>query len=93
MNEFQREFDAKLGPACPSQLTAPVLHKTISWPSLQPHIWAGKGVGSNGDGTAQFLCKSKEAQEEVIRLVREELEMVPLALTISGAATGNPTSS
>jgi len=85
MKEYQREFDAKLQPACPSQLTAPVLHKTLSLPSLQPHVWAGKGVGSNGDGTAQFLCKSKASQEEVVRLVKEELKMIPLTFTISGS--------
>ena len=85
MKEYQREFDAQLQPACPSQLTAPVLHKTLSLPSLQPHVWAGKGVGSNGDGTAQFLCKSKASQEEVVRLVKEELKMIPLTFTISGS--------
>jgi hypothetical protein len=32
---------------------------------LQEHIWGAKGVGSQGDGTAQFLCKGRDAQQQV----------------------------
>ena len=34
------EFDRNLQPACPSQLTAPVLHKVLNYPSLQPYIFS-----------------------------------------------------
>ena len=55
-------FDANLQPACPAQLTSPVLHATLAHASLQPLVWGGKGVGSQGDGSAQFLCKGPEEQ-------------------------------
>jgi hypothetical protein len=34
---------------------APVLHQVLNYEPLKPHIWGGKGVGSQGDGTAQFM--------------------------------------
>ena len=49
-------------------------------------ILGGKGVGSQGDGTAQLLCASREAQAEAVRIVREELRMVPMALSLTGPA-------
>ena len=55
-------FDANLQPACPEQLSSPVLHATLAHASLQPLVWGGKGVGSQGDGSAQFLCKGPEEQ-------------------------------
>lgn len=55
---------------------------------LQEHVWGGKGVGSQGDGAAQFVVKSKEAQEIVCSIVLKDLGMRPLRLTIGG-----PTSS
>jgi galactokinase len=57
MIEAQTKFDEHLGPACPSQLTAPVLHRVLSHQALEPYVWGGKGVGSQGDGTAQFIAK------------------------------------
>lgn len=85
MTESQREFDKYCMPACPSQLTSPVLHKLLSWPSIQPHILGGKGVGSQGDGTAQLLVKDARTQELVVKLIESELSMHCLTLTLSSA--------
>uniref|UniRef100_A0A7S2SKR4 GHMP kinase C-terminal domain-containing protein n=1 Tax=Rhizochromulina marina TaxID=1034831 RepID=A0A7S2SKR4_9STRA len=82
MAEFQALFDQYLQPACPSELTAPVLHRVLAHPSLQPLIFGAKGVGSQGDGSAQFLCRSLEDQEKVCDIIRDDLGMVPLCLTI-----------
>ena len=57
MTHAQDRFDALAGPACPEELVAPVLHRTLAHAALHPHIHGAKGVGSQGDGTAQFLCK------------------------------------
>jgi galactokinase len=57
MREAQRAFDEGAGPVCPEQLTAPVLHRVLVHAPVQQLIWGAKGVGSQGDGTAQFLCK------------------------------------
>ena len=82
MVEAQAAFDAAAIPMCPSQLTAPNLHRLLSLPSLKPHIWGGKGVGSQGDGCAQLLCKSEEDVQKVIDLVESELRMSCMPLSI-----------
>lgn len=83
MGEYQRLFDEALMPACPEELTSPKLHQCIRHPALQPLIYGAKGVGSQGDGTAQLLCRSKECQVAAAGIVRRELNMLPLLLTIS----------
>ena len=82
MIEAQGFFDQYATPACPSELTAPVLHKVLSYEPIQPHIWGGKGVGSQGDGTAQFLARSADDQRAVIDTIERDLEMPCLPLTI-----------
>ena len=82
MREAQANFDRYCIPACPSQLTAPVLHKVLHYPPLQPFIFGGKGVGSQGDGTAQFIVKDAAAQEKVVEIVERELGLSCLTLVI-----------
>lgn len=82
MVEAQAEFDRYLIPACPSQLTAPVLHKVLNYEPIQPYIWGGKGVGSQGDGSAQFIVKDPESQEKVVEIIERELGMSCLRLVI-----------
>ena len=82
MNRAQTEFDKHLIPACPSQLTAPVLHKVLNYEPIQPYIWGGKGVGSQGDGSAQFIVKDAESQQRVIEIIEQDLQMSCLKLVI-----------
>jgi UTP-glucose-1-phosphate uridylyltransferase/mevalonate kinase len=82
MKKAQKEFDAHLRPACPSQLAAPVLHRVLSYAPLQPYIYGGKGVGSQGDGTAQFICRDEEAQAKVIEILQHDLSMPGLKLAL-----------
>lgn len=42
------------------ELTAPKLHRVLQHPKIQPLIYGGKGVGSQGDGAAQLIAKSKD---------------------------------
>ena len=83
MTETQREFDAHVLPACPAQLTAPVLHKVLTYAPVQPYILGGKGVGSQGDGTAQFVVKDAAAQQKVIEILARDLGLTGLTLTIA----------
>lgn len=69
MTRSQAEFDRHLIPACPQELTSPILHSLLNAPSLQPYILGGKGVGSQGDGTAQFIVKDEQMQQQVIDLI------------------------
>ncbi len=85
MVEAQAFFDRYASPACPEELTAPVLHKVLNYESLKPHIWGGKGVGSQGDGTAQFLARSADDQQAVIEIIERDLNMPCLKLSLSPA--------
>jgi UTP-glucose-1-phosphate uridylyltransferase/mevalonate kinase len=82
MIEAQAFFDRYAIPACPEELTAPVLHRVLEYEPLQPHIWGGKGVGSQGDGTAQFIARSKIDQQAVIEIIERDLKMECLPLTL-----------
>ena len=82
MREAQANFDRYCIPACPGQLSAPVLHKVLNYAPIQPFILGGKGVGSQGDGTAQFIVKDAAAQEKVVEIVERELGMSCLTLVI-----------
>jgi UTP-glucose-1-phosphate uridylyltransferase/mevalonate kinase len=82
MVEAQQMFDQYAAPACLEELTAPVLHRVLSHPSIAPLIWGGKGVGSQGDGTAQFLAKSAADQDRILQILEEELHLSGLKLNL-----------
>jgi UTP-glucose-1-phosphate uridylyltransferase/mevalonate kinase len=85
MKKSQAEFDAYCMPACPSQLTSPVLHRVLAFPDIQPYILGGKGVGSQGDGTAQFIVKDPAAQETVKKIIESKFNMPCLKLTLNSS--------
>ncbi len=82
MVEAQAFFDRYATPACPDELAAPLLHKVLNYEPLKPHIWGGKGVGSQGDGTAQFIARSQADQQAVIEIIERDLGMPCLTLTL-----------
>jgi len=82
MIEAQSFFDHFATPACPEELTSPVLHRVLGYETLQPHIWGGKGVGSQGDGTAQLITRSKSDQQAVMEILERDLKLPSLSLTI-----------
>jgi UTP-glucose-1-phosphate uridylyltransferase len=83
MSEAQQMFDRYAAPACPDQLAAPVLHRVLAHPSLAQCILGGKGVGSQGDGSVQFLAKDAEAREAAIGILEGELGLTCLRLTVA----------
>src|SRR5512143_478584 len=85
MLEAQAFFDRYAAPACPEELTSPMLHKVLSYEPLRPHIYGGKGVGSQGDGTAQFLARSATDQQAVIEIIERDLGLSALKLTLEPA--------
>ena len=72
MNYAQARFDRYLVPACPSELTAPILHKLLAHPPLQDYICGGKGVGSQGDGTAQLIAVDRQSQANAISIIQRD---------------------
>lgn len=82
MIEAQDFFDRYAAPACPEELTAPVLHNLLDYEPLLPYSWGGKGVGSQGDGTAQFIARSKTDQQAIIEIIERDLKMPCLTLSL-----------
>lgn len=82
MLEAQRNFDTYAMPVCPEELTAPILHRVLNHEPLKPYIFGCKGVGSQGDGTAQFLAKDAESQDAVIEILQRDFNMPALKLTL-----------
>ncbi len=85
MKKAQRLFDEYVAPACPEELAAPKLHEILSHPDIQDLIWGGKGVGSQGDGCAQFVAKGLEEQEELIERLWN-LDVRPYNLIVKASA-------
>ncbi|MFN6471802.1 MAG: mevalonate kinase [Nostoc sp. SerVER01] len=84
MTKAQAEFDRLVVPACPSQLTAKKLHLLLHHEPLEPYLFGGKGVGSQGDGTAQLIVKNQESQRKAIEIIKRDFpQMQALQLTIS----------
>ena len=83
MTSAQHLFDEHVGPACPSQLTSPVLHRVLAHPALHDLVWGGKGVGSQGDGTAQFVARGTEERERAILVLERDLGLPCLRLDMA----------
>ena len=71
MTEAEALFDEKVAPMS-SALWSPKLHAVLQDPKILPLVWGGKGVGSHGDGSVQFLAKSEEAQQQVADYLNEQ---------------------
>lgn len=64
MTETERLFNEYIAPMS-SALDAPKLSMVLNDPDIQPLIYGGKGVGSHGDGSVQFLAKDQESQKQL----------------------------
>jgi len=82
MVEAQGLFDRLARPACPEQLDSPVLHQVLTHEALRPHVFGGKGVGSQGDGSAQFVARSAGDQEKAVEILERDLGVKCLTLTL-----------
>jgi UTP-glucose-1-phosphate uridylyltransferase/mevalonate kinase len=72
MTEAQDIFDSMIAPACPTELTAPVLHSFLNDKKIKSMTYGGKGVGSQGDGSIQFLAKDSLSQETLCNYLKEK---------------------
>ena len=82
MTETQHLFDECCVPACPDELAAPLLHSVLENESIAPLIWGGKGVGSQGDGSAQLVARSETDRDEVMQVLDRELGLPSLPLDL-----------
>lgn len=77
----QTLFDQAVAPMCPEELTSPKLHEVLADPIVKQWTYGGKGVGSQGDGSIQFLAKDKECQQKVIDYLNSQgMRAYPLTI-------------
>lgn len=81
MDEAQRLFDEAIMPLCPSELTAPKLHSVLNDRMVRTMVFGGKGVGSQGDGSVQFLAKDEECQSKLVEYL-ESIGLKAYSLTV-----------
>ncbi|MCL2801452.1 MAG: sugar phosphate nucleotidyltransferase [Treponema sp.] len=74
MTEAQNLFDTKVAPISIEQLKAPKLHQFLNDDKVKALTYGGKGVGSQGDGTVQFLAKDSQTQKDLVNYLSKELE-------------------
>ncbi|MBR4473380.1 MAG: hypothetical protein IKS55_07040 [Oscillospiraceae bacterium] len=86
MTEAQTLFDRKIMPAC-EELKAPVLHDVLNDPEIRRWVYGAKGVGSQGDGSVQFLAKSAGDAEKLQEYLLNRRGMPSFALTIKPGQT------
>ncbi len=81
MTETEEVFDRQVAPMCPSELTSPKLKAVLADEHIKTLTWGGKGVGSHGDGSVQFLAKDAATQQELIDyLTTKGMPAYPLTL-------------
>jgi UTP-glucose-1-phosphate uridylyltransferase/galactokinase len=66
MTEAEELFDRQVAPMCPEELSAPKLHAVLADEYVKSLTWGGKGVGSHGDGSVQFLARDAECQQKLV---------------------------
>lgn len=85
MTETERLFNEFIAPMS-SALDAPKLSMVLNDPDIQPLIYGGKGVGSHGDGSVQFLAKDQESQKQLQEYLNSQ-GMKAYTLTINPVHT------
>ncbi len=86
MVEAQELFDRKVAPKSKEELSSPVLHATLNDPEIISLTYGRKGVGSQGDGTVQFLAKDEDAQKKLIEYLKNVKHMNCYKLTLQAGS-------
>ena len=66
MTEAEELFDRDVAPMCIDELAAPKLHEVLADGYVRQLTYGGKGVGSHGDGSVQFLARDAESQQQLV---------------------------
>jgi galactokinase len=85
MVEAQALFDERVAPASPAELAAPRLHAVLAHPALRELGYGGKGVGSQGDGSAQIVARGPDERTRLAAVLERDLDVRCWPLT-PGAA-------
>jgi galactokinase len=82
MTEAQADFDRFVRPICPSELDSPKLHAILEDSHMRELSEGGKGVGSQGDGCAQFIFSDPEKRKAASQYLFDYYGMESFELTI-----------
>jgi UTP-glucose-1-phosphate uridylyltransferase/galactokinase len=82
MQESQRIFDEKVAPASPEELKAVKLHTILNDQRIRKFVWGGKGIGSQGDGSVQFIARTKEDQLNLVQYFSHQYGLEAYTLDI-----------
>jgi UTP-glucose-1-phosphate uridylyltransferase/mevalonate kinase len=82
MTKAQQLFDTYAAPLSPVELQSPTLHKVLNNPEIKQWTYGGKGVGSQGDGTIQFIAKSEANAEQLKSYLKNTLNLDCYSITI-----------
>lgn len=82
MIDAQKLFDEKIAPQCWEELASPVLHSVLNDEKVRELTYGAKGVGSQGDGTVQFLAKDEETQIQLINYLENVRGMKAFPFTL-----------
>lgn len=85
MTDVERLFDEYVVPMS-AGLSAPKLHAVLNDSAIAPWIYGGKGVGSHGDGSVQFLAKDSRCQKYLCDYLNQQ-GMKAYALTLKPVHT------
>ncbi len=91
MTDAQANFDANVLPCSPEELASPLLHELLAFEPIADHVYGGKGVGSQGDGTAQFVARSAADKDQAMRKISEafpQMQCFPLSIVQSVGSMG-----
>ena len=87
MSEAQEVFDKMVAPCSPKQLASPLLHEVLGMKAIASNVWGGKGVGSQGDGTVQFVARSLEDRDQAMKKIQAahpQMQCFPLSVVAQG---------
>ena len=83
MTMAQENFDRSVAPFSLEQLTSPRLHELLAFAEGTGYVYGGKGVGSQGDGTAQFVAHGNAERDEAMARIEEtfpQMQCFPLTI-------------
>jgi mevalonate kinase len=86
MKTAQEVFDEHVAPCCPGELSSPGLHAVLGHPALRELAWGAKGVGSQGDGAAQILCRGLEERTVLAGMLKKDVDVGLLELSIASGS-------
>lgn len=86
MTEAEELFDSHVAPMCPEELASPKLKAVLRDEYIRSITYGGKGVGSHGDGSVQFLSKDADTQQQLVEYLQGK-GMPAYSLTIKPVHT------